>query len=260
MLLIKNVDVYAPKRMGICDILMAGKQVVRIEPDIQIPGKYCTLIDGGRLLAARWFICSHVHIVGGGGEGGFSTRTPELVLSDAIKGGVTTVIGCLGTDGHTRSMNALLAKAKGLEEEGISTYVYSGSYGIPVKTLMPCIEEDLLFVEKVIGVGEIAISDHRSSQPTLEALKRLSAEARRGGMLSGKAGVVNLHMGDGRAGLSMLRQLLDETEIPATQFIPTHMNRNPHLFRESIAHAKAGGYVDFTASDGPPDDSEVPCH
>jgi beta-aspartyl-dipeptidase (metallo-type) len=266
MLLIKNVDAYAPQKQGVCDILLAGSQILHMAPDIQIPEEYCTKIDGSGLLAVPGFIDSHVHIIGGGGEGGFATRTPELMLSDAIAGGITTIVGCLGTDGHTRSMASLLAKAKGLEEEGLSTYVLSGSYAVPPRTLTSSLEEDILFIEKVIGAGEMAISDHRSSQPTFDAFKQLAAEARRGGMLSGKAGVVNLHLGDGDAGLAMLWKILDETEIPATQFIPTHINRNKALFNEGIEWAKAGGFVDFTASEDMLDvdniegDGELPCH
>ena len=75
--------------------------------------------------------CSYI---GGGGEGGFSTRTPEATLSDLTTAGVTTVVGTLGTDGIARDMNALLAKARGLEEEGITTYIYTGSYRLPLRT------------------------------------------------------------------------------------------------------------------------------
>jgi len=248
LLLIKNADVYAPESGGRCDLLLGGGKILRMEPDIRIPRKYCEVIDARNLKAVPGFIDGHVHIMGGGGEGGFATRTPDLPLTDAIQGGVTTVVGCLGTDGYTRNMAGLLAKAKGLEEEGISTFVYSGSYGIPLRTLMPSLEEDLLFIDKVIGAGEVALSDHRSSQPTFEAFAQVVATARRGGMLSGKAGVVNVHLGDGPRGLDFLRRIVAETELSAAQMLPTHINRNPRLFEEGIAYAKAGGFVDFTTS------------
>jgi len=259
MLLIKNAEM--PTESGRCDVLMGGNRILRMEPDIRISRKYCEVLDARNLLLVPGFIDAHVHMMGGGGEGGFATRTPDLQLSGAIRGGITTVVGCLGTDGITRSMAGLLAKAKGLEEEGISTFLYSGSYGVPVRTLCGSIEEDLLFIDKVIGMGEVAISDHRSSQPTFEALAQLAGTARRGGMLSGKAGILNLHLGDGRRGLELLRRILKETEIPASQFLPTHINRNPHLFEEGIAYAKAGGFVDFTTSTVQAylDDGEVPC-
>jgi beta-aspartyl-dipeptidase (metallo-type) len=261
LLLIKNADVYAPEPGGRCDLLIGGGKILRMEPDIRIPRKYCEVIEGRNLRVLPGFIDAHVHIMGGGGEGGFATRTPGLPLTDAIRGGVTTVVGCLGTDGHTRNMAGLLAKAKGLEEEGISTFLYSGSYGLPLRTLMPSLEEDLLFIDKVIGAGEVALSDHRSSQPTFEAFLQVVAMARRGGMLSGKAGIVNVHLGDGPRGLEFLRRVIAETELTANQMLPTHINRNPHLFEEGIAYAKAGGFVDFTTSTLASylKDGEIPC-
>ncbi len=261
MLLIKNADILSPDPGGPCDLLLGGGRILRMEPGIRIARAYCDTIDARNLITVPGFVDAHVHMMGGGGEGGFKTRTPELQLSDAIRGGITTVVGCLGTDGITRTMPALLAKANGLEEEGLSTFVLSGSYGVPLRTLCGSLEEDLLFLDKVIGAGEVAISDHRSSQPSFEALARLAGDARRGGMLSGKAGIVNLHLGDGLRGLEMLRRILEETEIPATQFLPTHINRNPRLFEEGIAYAKAGGFVDFTTSTVKAylDDGEVPC-
>ncbi len=261
LLLIKNAEVYAPEPSGCCDLLIGGGKILRMEADIRIPRKYCDVIEGRNLKAVPGFIDGHVHIMGGGGEGGFATRTPDLPLTDAIQGGVTTVVGCLGTDGHTRNMAGLLAKAKGLEEEGISTFLYSGSYGLPLRTLMPSLEEDLLFIDKVIGAGEVALSDHRSSQPSFEAFAQVVAMARRGGMLSGKAGVVNVHLGDGARGLAFLRRLLAETELPASQMLPTHINRNPGLFEEGIAYALAGGFVDFTTSTLPSylEGGEIPC-
>ena len=261
LLLIKNADVYTPEAAGRCDLLLGGGKILRMEPDIRIPRKYCEVIEARNLVAVPGFIDGHVHIMGGGGEGGFATRTPGLPLTDAIRGGVTTVVGCLGTDGYTRHMAGLLAKAKGLEEEGISTFVYSGSYGLPLRTLMPSLEEDLLFIDKVIGAGEVALSDHRSSQPTFEAFAQVVAMARRGGMLSGKAGIVNVHLGDGPRGLDFLRRILAETELSPSQMWPTHINRNPRLFEEGIAYAKGGGFVDFTTSTLTSylEDGEIPC-
>jgi beta-aspartyl-dipeptidase (metallo-type) len=251
VLLLKNADIYTPAAIGRADILVAGGRILRIEPDIRIPSAYCDQVDATGLVAAPGFIDGHVHIMGGGGEGGYATRTPELALSDAVRGGITTVVGCLGTDGVTRTPGGLLAKARGLDEEGLSTFIYTGHYAVPVQTLTGSIERDLIFIDKVIGVGEVALSDHRSTQPTFDEFARAAAEARRGGILSGKAGVVNVHMGDGRRGLSLLRRVVEETEIPVTQFLPTHINRNPALFQEGIAYAKAGGYVDFTTSTVP---------
>ncbi|WP_352418632.1 beta-aspartyl-peptidase [Proteiniborus sp.] len=248
--LIKNGEVYSPKYLGIKDILLIGDKIGYIDDCINIPDNFVDIeiIDAARSLVVPGFIDGHVHITGGGGEGGFKTRTPEIQLSDITTGGVTTIVGVLGTDGTTRTMTNLLAKAYALDEEGITCYVLTGSYQVPVRTITGSIQDDIILIEKIIGVGEIALSDHRSSQPTMEDIAKIAAEARVGGILSGKAGVVNIHMGDGARNIRFIEQILDETEIPPRQFVLTHVLRNPELFKVSIDYAKRGGLVDFTTS------------
>lgn len=253
MLLIQDVETFTPDSAGRTDLLLAGTRIERIARAIALPGGLADVISGEGLVAVPGLVDGHVHLAGGGGEGGYATRTPELGLGDAIRGGVTTVVGCLGTDGVTRSLEALLARALGLEEEGLSTFILTGSYGVPLVTLTGSVERDLLLVEKVVGAGEVAVSDHRSSQPTFEELARIVADARRGGLLAGKRGVVNFHLGDGPSGLAPLRRLADETEIPIRQLLPTHVNRNPSLFEEAIAWTRRGGLVDLTTSAVPAD-------
>jgi beta-aspartyl-dipeptidase (metallo-type) len=251
MILIHDVETFTPDPAGRIDILLAGRQIERMAAGIPLSRDLAEVIPGDGLLAVPGLVDGHVHIAGGGGEGGYASRTPELALSDAIRGGVTTVVGCLGTDGVTRSLSVLLAKAYALEEEGLSTFILTGSYGVPLLTLTGSVERDLLLVEKVIGAGEVAISDHRSSQPTFEELARIAADAHRGGILSGKAGVLNVHLGNGQRGLSLLVRLVEETELPITQLLPTHVNRSAELFESGIAWAKRGGWVDLTTSNVP---------
>ena len=188
-------------------------------------------------------------ILGGGGEGGFANRTPEATMEGLTKFGVTTVVGCLGTDGIGRDMCALVAKTKGLNEQGMSAYCYTGSYQIPVHTLTDSIVKDIMMIQEIIGTGEIAISDHRSSQPTFEEFARVVADTRLGGVLSGKAGIVNVHLGDSPRCLDLIERVVDETEIPASQILPTHINRNEMLFGKSIEYALKGGAVDFTGNE-----------
>lgn len=249
VLLIRNAKVYSPDFLGVRDVFVAGGKIccIRERIDVEdclpvevIDGKGCVLLPG--------FIDNHVHILGGGGEGGYRTRTPELSLSTMIEAGVTTVVGCIGTDGVTRRMENLVAKAKGLKEEGVSCYIYTGSYDVPVRTLLGDIRTDMLIIEEVIGVGEIAVADHRSSLPTFEELSRILSDARVGGMLSGKAGIVNVHLGDGPQMLDLLEEIKENTPLPIYHFVPTHMNRNPELFERGITYAKNGGNVDFTTS------------
>lgn len=248
MILLKNAIVYSPKPLGTRDILIAADQIVIIDERLTIDLPDLKTIDCSGKIAVPGFIDNHVHLLGGGGEGGFRTRTPELSFSDLVCSGITTVVGCLGTDGVTRSLESLYAKAKALEEEGISSYIYIGSYRVPPVTFTGSIIKDLVLIDKAIGVGEIAISDHRSSQPTIDELKRLASDARIGGMLGGKAGVINIHIGDGPTMLEPLFRLVEETEIPITQFLPTHINRNLKLLSESTKWLLMGGTVDLTTS------------
>ena len=247
--IIKNGHVYAPHDMGIQDVLIAGRSIVGIAAGADafaaLGGVEVYDVEGCAVVPG--FIDQHVHLIGGGGEGGFSTRTPEVMLSDLAGAGITTVVGTLGTDGVTRHPESLLAKARALEEEGISAWIYTGSYDVPSPTLTGGIRSDIMLIDKVIGC-KVAISDHRSSQPAKAELARMAAQARTGGMLSGKAGVLHLHLGDGERKLSCLFELLAETELPITQFTPTHLNKNADLLSEGIRFAKAGGMLDITTS------------
>ncbi len=252
--LIKNAEVYAPEYLGKKDVLLIGDKIAAIDSNISLEANTfikVTEIDASGKKLVPGFIDSHVHILGGGGEGGFASRTPEATLSGLTTAGVTTVVGTLGTDGVARDSVSLLAKARALEEEGITTYIYSGSYRLPLRTITGEIMKDIMVVDKIIGIGEIAISDHRSSQPSFEEFIRVVADARVAGMLSGKAGIINIHLGDGKRKIDMMKRALEETEIPITQFLPTHINRSPELFEECVTYAKNGGYVDFTGSEDP---------
>ncbi|MQR96840.1 beta-aspartyl-peptidase [Fictibacillus phosphorivorans] len=248
--LIKGGEVYAPQYLGKKDILLAAGKIANISDHIEWPAPALDIhvIDATGKIVAPGFIDGHVHITGGGGEGGYKTRTPEIYLSDVTKAGVTTIVGVIGTDGTARTMTNLIAKAKALKEEGISCFVHTGSYQVPVKTLTGNIETDIMMVDEIIGVGEIAISDHRSSQPDAHELARLASQARVGGMLSGKAGVVNIHLGDSKRMLSLIEEVVETTDLPLSQFYPTHINRNSYLFEAGIQYAKKGGIVDFTTS------------
>ncbi|QSX07296.1 beta-aspartyl-peptidase [Sedimentibacter sp. zth1] len=250
MKLIKNANVFTPEPIGNVDLLISDNRICRIEKNIDENNELIQeVIDGTGKYVVPGFIDGHEHIIGGGGEGGFSTRTPEAVLTDFTLNGITTVVGCIGTDGVTRNMKSLYAKAKGLEEEGISTFIYTGSYHIPVITATADLMTDIIMLDKVIGVGEIALSDHRSSQPTYEEFLRVVSDARIGGMLSGKAGIVNIHLGDSKRCMDLIEKVVAETEIPISQLWPTHVNRNAMLFEKALELAKKGGTIDFTANE-----------
>lgn len=250
--LIKNGDVYAPDHIGKTSVLLSGKTIMKIgEIDGEKLGALfdVEVVDASGMIVTPGIIDPHVHLIGGGGEGGFATRTPELQLGNVIKAGVTTVVGCLGTDGTTRHMTSLVAKARGLEEEGITAYVYTGNYHIPTPTITSSVKDDVILIDKVIGAGEIAISDSRSAQPSVHEVAKLAAEARIGGLLSKKAGVTHFHVGIGKERLKFLRTLIEDYEIPPANIYATHITRSRELVDEAIGLSHKGSYVDMTADD-----------
>ena len=258
--LLKHARIFAPQPLEETDVLLVGDKIAALGKNLSLP-PYVEgeVFDLTGLTLTPGFMDAHVHICGGGGEAGPASRTPEIRLSQLTKAGTTTVVGCLGTDAVSRTMAQLLVKARALEHEGLSTYIYSGAYQVPPQTLFPTLRQDLVLVDKVIGAGEIAISDHRSTQPQIAELEHLTAEARVGGMLGGKAGIVHLHLGEGKRGLDPVWQILNQTEIPITQFMPTHINRTYPLLEQGIEFLKAGGHIDLTAGcDDFPKDLQVP--
>ncbi|MEF8834731.1 MAG: beta-aspartyl-peptidase [Candidatus Thermoplasmatota archaeon] len=254
----KNVHVQAPEDIGKKDILICGEKILTIKDDID-QEKLGSLdnikvIDASGSVAVPGFIDHHVHFNGAGGEGGPKNRTPSLQLTDFTRGGITSAVGLLGSDGITRSLKDLLMKARSLEEEGISTWIYTGAYQVPSPTMTEDVLTDIITIKKVIGV-KVALSDHRSSHPTLEEIRRITSDARVGGMLAGDAGIVNIHLGDEESGLNPLMETIEDTNIPIEQFAPTHINRNQQLLEQGVEFAKKGGYIDITVGD-PSDESE----
>lgn len=249
--LLKDLECYCPNYIGKKDILIGYSNILKImNPGDVIDSSLIThtiFCDG--LLAFPGIIDQHIHIIGGGGEKGFGSRIKEIEIDEIIMAGVTTLVGVLGVDSYTRCLTSLLAKAKGLEIQGISTYIYTGSYAVPTVTITGNITNDIVLIDKIIGTGEIAISDHRSSHPTNQELLNLSSQTHLGGLISGKAGVVHIHVGDGKTGLNPLLELLKTSEFPIEQFVPTHLNRNKKLFNEAVDYCISGGNIDLTAGE-----------
>ena len=250
LLLIKNGDIYSPEHRGKKDILVINGKIVSIDRDISTSAldginRNVKTIDASKDIIIPGYIDQHVHFNGAGGEGGPQYRTPPVLFSEFVKAGITSAIGVLGTDGFARSLKELFMKARALEQEGISTWIYTGAYQYPSPTITGSIISDLMFVDKVIGV-KIAISDHRASHPTIEEFTKLVSEARTGGILAGKAGIVHIHVGGEKPGLSYLFEIIKNTDIPIEQFAPTHLARNEDTFKNDIEFGRMGGYIDLT--------------
>jgi beta-aspartyl-dipeptidase (metallo-type) len=247
--LLGNADLFDPEPRGNAHLLVAGEQIAWIgkeAPALPSSLKVETRdLEGRRVVPG--FIDCHVHLTGGGGEAGPHTRVPPVALSRLTTGGVTTAIGVLGTDDTVRTPAELVTTARGLTQEGLSAFCYTGGYHVPPATVTGSVRQDLVLIDVVLGVGELAISDHRSSQPTLDELLRVAGDAHVGGLMAGKAGIVHLHLGDGPRGLELVRQALERSELPPSLFHPTHINRRKALFEEALALARGGSVIDITA-------------
>lgn len=254
--LLRNATVYAPAALGNVDVLLGGGRILAIGADLPagMTTDLAETIDCTGKTLIPGLVDAHTHLTGGGGEGGAHTKVPPVQLSALTMAGVTTAIGLLGTDCRTRSIAELLAAARGLEYYGITTFCYTGGYEVPPVTLTGSARGDIVNVDRIVAMGEIAISDPRSSQPTFDELARLAADAHVAGMMTGKAGILHLHLGDGPRGLDLVRRILAETEIPPRVFHPTHCNRNRPLWEEAVALSALGCTIDITAF--PPDESD----
>ena len=227
LILLRDAELYDPAPRGRRHLLVAGDRIVWLGRDIPSLDRALKVEEvdcrGRRVIPG--LIDGHVHLTGGGGEAGPHTRVPPLAISRLTAGGVTTAVGVLGTDDAVRTTAELVTVARGLTQEGLSAYCHTGGYHVPPMTATGNVRLDIVLLDVVLGVGELAISDHRSSQPTLDELLRIAGDAHVGGLMSGKAGIVHLHVGDGERGLELVRQALAGSELPPRVFNPTHVNR-----------------------------------
>ena len=245
MLLIKNTNLYSPTFLGKKDILISNGKIVAIEDEITKHNVFSEVWDAQGLTTTPGFIDQHIHVIGAGGKHGFASMTPQLHLGELIKCGTTSVVGLLGTDGSTRSIKTLYSKIQALNQEGISAYMYTGYYGLDKVYLMNSLQEDMIYIDCILGC-KIAISDIRSSYPSALELLRLLRNVRVGGMLSGKKGILHLHLGALSSKMDLLFEIVENYEFPIEHISPTHVGRTKDLFEQAIIFAKMGGMIDIT--------------
>jgi beta-aspartyl-dipeptidase (metallo-type) len=243
--IIKNAEVYSPQYLGRKEILVGGEKIFAIEDTIDTGSLPVELIDAGGKIVTPGLIDQHIHLTGAGGKQAFSSITPEISISELIRCGTTTVVGMLGTDGITKTLEGLYAKVKALEQEGISAYMLTGYFGYPTTTILNSVLEDMIFIDKVIGC-KTAISDERASFPTENELLKLLREVHVGGMTAGKGGILHVHLGGLESQMNILLDLVQIYHFPIRHISPTHVGRTKPLFEQAIEFAKLGGMIDIS--------------
>jgi beta-aspartyl-dipeptidase (metallo-type) len=259
MILIKNTELFAPCAMGRCDILTGGGKILAVEKSIQagmLPGEI-EIIDAGGLVAVPGFVDGHQHFTGGGGEGGFHTRTPEMQLSMNTANGVTTAVGLLGTDSLTRSVESLYAKTQSFNAEGITAFMLTGAYWYPSPSITGSAARDLVYLQPVIGV-KLAISDIRGPHIEARDLAMLASEIRVAALVANKPGIITVHTGIKPEGLDLIFEIVQKHGVRPDMFVPTHINRkNPKLMDQALEMARQGAVIDATCCSSQPSEDSV---
>jgi beta-aspartyl-dipeptidase (metallo-type) len=243
--LLKNCQVYAPQKLGKKDILVAGEKIILIDDRIAISGVEVLEFNFEEKTVTPGFIDQHIHVTGGGGQTGYSSLVPEVQMSELISCGTTTVVGMLGTDGFVKELTTLYAKCKALDMDGLTAFMLTSYYGLPEKTLMSSVANDLIFIDKVIGC-KLAISDDRCSFPTENEILRLINQVRLGGFTSGKTGILHVHIGALESGIEVLIEIAQKYPTLVPHISPTHVIRTKRLFEQAIRFAKLGGMIDVS--------------
>jgi beta-aspartyl-dipeptidase (metallo-type) len=247
---LKKADVFAPEPKGLKEIILIGNLVGNIGDDLNSAilkdfGVPVEFIDCGGCLVMPGLIDPHMHLLGGSGEEGFSSQTPEIALSEILSAGNTTIVGTLGVDTTMKTLAGLLSKVKGLEEEGLSAFMYTGGYNVPPSTLTGTVRNDVMFINEIIAAGEVAISDERSTEPEERELARMVQEVYVGGLLSRKSGVTHFHVGEKDTRLRLLATLVDNFKIIPSCLYATHIERSSALINEGIRLSEKGIWLDM---------------
>lgn len=252
MLVIQNAEVFSPAPLGKLDILVGGTKILAMDKHIDpsmLPGK-TEVLDAQGMLLVPGFIDGHQHFTGGGGEGGFQTRVPELTVSMNFSNGVTTAIGLLGTDSLTRSIENLYAKTQAFNAEGMTAFMLTGAYWYPSPTLTGSVARDMTFLQPVIGV-KLALADSRGPHLDADDLASLASDVQVAALVANKPGIITVHTGIRSQALDLIFEIVEKFEIRPSIFVPTHINRKKgKLSDQALLLAEKGCMIDATCSQG----------
>jgi beta-aspartyl-dipeptidase (metallo-type) len=253
MYLITSADIYTPEHVGTGSILILNESISAVgQLDVSLLQRALPdliVVDAKECIAVPGLIDPHEHLTGAGGEEGFDSRTYCVPITEMLRGGITTVVGCLGTDTTTHSLINLLARVRQLEQMGVSAYMMTGGFQLPTPTITQIVLDDIVIIDKVIGVGEISIADERAVEPQFHELTKLIIDASVAGQMAAKGGFTHFHVGSRPNKLSTLHKIVDEYPHLARYIYPTHVQRTPELFEDAVKLAKRGSYIDFDTTE-----------
>jgi beta-aspartyl-dipeptidase (metallo-type) len=249
LVLFKNGKIFLKGQFEKADMLIFGRSIVKIGEisyQLLLQNKFdVDEINCENHLLIPGLVDSQTHLAGGSGEQGFLSQPPRITIEECIRGGITTTVGTIGTDTSTKTMSNLVASIKAYREAGLSSYAYAGGYELPPATVTGRIRDDILFVEEIIGLGEVAIADKRVPEPTADELAKYSIDAYVGGMLTNKAGVTRVHVGPSPRKLKTIYEMTERHDIQFEYFYFTHMDRSKELLSEGVEIAKRGSFIDL---------------
>lgn len=253
MYLITNAQLYTPLPHKAASILILNDKIsavgdldhellTRALPDLIV-------IDARDCIAIPGLIDPHEHLTGAGGEEGFESRTYCVPITQILRAGITTVVGCLGTDTTTHSLINLLARVRQLERMGVTAYMLTGGFQLPTPTITRIVLDDIVIIDKIIGVGEISIADERAIEPDHHELTKIVIDASVAGQMAGKGGYTHFHTGARPNRFATLHKILDEYPHLARYIYPTHVQRTEELFDDAIKLCERGCYIDLDCTE-----------
>jgi beta-aspartyl-dipeptidase (metallo-type) len=246
--LIKDAEIYAPKRLGIRDILISGKEIAAIGKDLDPPINHCCkIIDGPGKIVFPGFVDIHVHTTGSDDGQGPIGRTFDIDWRDIVESGVTTAVGVQGGSIWVRSLEKLYIKTLELEKMGITSYMLTGCFKIPPPTLTGSIRKDVYLIEKVKGI-KTAVSDPTTSHHTWRDLAAIASEVRIGASIAKKGAITHVHVGRNPTRMDVMLEMVEKTGLNPQHIVPTHVNRfNPDVIEQGIEYVKMNGVVDLSS-------------
>lgn len=246
--LIKGAEVYAPKKLGVNDILIAGEKILAIGKGLDAPSGFdCETVDAQGKIAFPGFIDIHIHSIGADDGQGPVGRTFDIDWRDIVESGMTTTVGVLGGSIWVRSLAQLYMKTLELERMGVTSYMLTGCFKIPPPTLTGSIRKDLYLIDKVKGI-KTAIPDSTTAHHTWRDLASVASEVRIGAGMAKKGAITHVHVGRNPARMDVMLEMVERTGMNPQYIVPTHVNRlTPDVIEQGIEYTKMGGVVDLSS-------------